>query len=537
MVSCIFVVNFLNCIVKYQLKSIAFLFIVLYFLLLPACEPKQSENTYTIAFTVRDAPSVFTGIAHGGPHMVITTFLFDSLVWKDENGFVPLLAESWQSSDDKKTYTFNLRSNIRWHDGQSFTADDVKFTFDYLRDNPLPISAAEANNAIENIEATNPQTVVFHLKDSAPDFVNNIAAQTQIIPKHIWQNIAQPLKFQEPAAFVGTGLFKFKETRRGEYHLFETNADYFLGRSVVDRLIFKNANNPLLALESGDVDAASPSSPAALQSSQERDEYEILQGPYSYYLTKLIFNVNRSPFNSKDLRQAVAYALNRPEIIKQVLNGEGIVSSAGLLHLDSIWFAKDLPKYEQDLKKSEELFSKAGFASKDADGTRQNANGQKLTFTLFTRSDSQEMVREAELVRDQLAQVGVKLDIKPLTTGPQENVLAKGDFDIALDSHGGTISLSIPGTNPDFPARGYKNDELNNLYQQFLTTLDENKRRDSAVKIQQIIAEDLPSLPIYNPSSKVIFRKSKGVQWFWTKNGLGGGAPIWWNKLALLKRR
>lgn len=517
---------------KFKFKIFAFLSIFAFF----ACAPKPTENTYTIAFTVRDAPSVFTSLAHGGPHMVITTFLFDSLVWKDENGFVPLLTEKWQASDDKKTFTFNLRPNVKWHDGQNFTADDVKFTFDYLRDNPLPMSAAEANNAIESVEVTNPQTVVFHLKNSAPDFVNNIAAQTQIIPKHIWQNVKDPLKFQEPAAFVGTGAFKFKETRRGEYHVFEANADYFLGRPMIDRLIFKNANNPLLALESGDVDAASPSSATALASFQNRDEYEITKGPYSYYLTKLVFNVNRPPFDSKDLRQAVAYALNRPEIVKQVLNGEGIVSSVGLLHPDSVWFAKDLPKYEQDLKKSEELFAKAGFASKDADGTRQNAAGNKLNFTLFTRSDSTEMVREAELVRDQLAQVGIRLDIKPLTTGPQENVLAKGDFDIALDSHGGTISLSIPATNPDFPARGYKNEELKNLYGEFLTSLDENKRRAAAVKIQQIIAEDLPSLPIYNPASAVAFRKSKGVKWFWTKDGLGGGAPIWWNKLAFLKR-
>ena len=523
--------------VKHPLRPNFLLLIVLCFLLLPACGSKQTDNTYTIAFTVRDVPSVFTSLAHGGPHMVITTFLFDSLVWKDENGFVPLLAEKWQASDDKKTYTFNLRPNVRWHDGQPFTAGDVKFTFEYLRDNPLPISAAEANNAIESVEAGDSQTVVFHLKDSAPDFVNNIAGQTQIIPKHIWQNVTEPLKFQEPGAFVGTGPFKFKETRRGEFHVFEANTDYFLGRPGIDRLIFKNANNPLLALESGDVDAASPSSPTALLSFQGRDEYEILKGPYSYYLTKLVFNVKRSPFDSKDLRQAVAYSLNRPEIVKQVLNGEGIVSSSGLLHPDSVWFAKDLPKYEQDLEKAEELFNKAGFAQKDADGTRQNAAGQKLAFTLFTRSDSDEMVREAELIRDQLAQVGIKLDIKPLTTGPQESVLTKGDFDIALDSHGGSISLSIPATNPDFPARGYQNGELTSLYNEFLTSLDKNKRREAAYKIQHIIAEDLPSLPVYNPSSAVVFRKNKGVKWFWTKDGLSGGAPIWWNKLALLKRQ
>ena len=512
-------------------------YLIALFALLSACSSNPTESTYTIAFAVRDAPSVFTSIAHGGPHMVITTFLFDSLVWKDEKGFVPLLAETWQSSDDKKLWTFNLRSGVRWHDGQDFTADDVKFTFDYLRGNPLTMNSDESNRLIESIQTPNAQTVIFQLRDSAPDFLGNIAGQTMILPKHIWQSVADPLKFQEKAAFVGTGPFKFRETRRGEFHVFEANNDYFLARPVVDRLIFKNVSNPLLALESGDVDAANPNSPTAVQSLQKRDEYEILKGPFSYYLTKLIFNVKRPPFDSKDMRHAVAYALNRPEIVKQVLNGEGIVSSTGLLHPDSPWFAAGLPKYEQDIKKAEELLDKAGFSQKDGEGTRRNAGGQNLAFTLYTRGESQDMVREAEMIKVQLAQVGIKLDIKPLSTGPQENVLAQGDYDIALDSHGGAINLSIPATNPDFPARGYKNEELKKLYNEFLTSLDEAKRREAAAKIQQTIAEDLPSLPIYNPGTVVAFRKNKGVQWFWTKEGLSGGAPIWWNKLALLRKQ
>lgn len=497
----------------------------------------NSADTYTIGFTVRDAPSVFTSLTHLGPHFVVTTFLFDGLVWKDDKGFVPLLAEKWQASDDKKVWTFNLRPNARWHDGQAFTADDVKFTFEYARRFPLPMGAADSNALVESVDAPNPQTVVFKLKNPAPDFLNVVAAQVQIIPKHIWETVQDPLTFQEARAFVGTGAYKYIETRRGEYHLFEANKDYFLGSPMYSRLIIKNVNNPLLALESGDIDAAAPATATAAQSFQGRDEFEIVRGPYSYYLTKLIFNVNRPPFDSKDARQAVAYALNRPEIVKQVLNGEGIVSSAGLLHPDSQWFAADLPKYEQNLQKSAELLDRAGYSQKDADGTRRNSAGQKLAFTLFTRSDSPEMVREAEMIRNQTAQVGIKLDIKPLSTGPQENILSAGDFDIALDSHGGTISFTIPANNPDFPARGYKNDELKKLYAEFLTALDDDRRRDAAGKMQHIIAEDLPALPIYNPTSIVVFRKNKNVSWFWTKEGLGVGAPIWWNKLALLKRQ
>lgn len=497
---------------------------------------KQPENTYTIAFTVRDVPAPFTTMAHGGPHLIVTTFLFDSLAWKDDKGFVPLLAEKWESSEDKKTWTFTVRSNVKWHDGKPFSAEDVKFTFDYLIKNPLTMNAGDVKGLIESVEASNPTTAIFKLKDSTPDFLLSIGGQTQILPKHIWEKVEDPFKFQENAAFVGTGPFKFKETRKGEFHVFDANPEYFLGKPVIDRLVIKNANNAVLAIESGDVDAASPNSPLALEKFKNNPDFEIVTGPYSYYLTKIVFNVNRPPFNSKDLRKAVAYSINRPEIVKQVLNGEGMVSPVGILHPDSPWFAKDVPTYEQDLQKAEELFAKAGFGQKDSEGTRQNAEGTKLSFTLFTRSDSQDMVREAEMIRDQLGKVGIKLDIKPLNTGPQENVLAKGEFDIALDSHGGTNNFSIPATNPDFPAKGYKNEETQKLYLKFLTELDENKRREEASKIQHTIAEDLPAFTIYNPTTKVIFRKNKGIKWFWTKDGIASGAPIWWNKLALLKR-
>jgi ABC-type transport system substrate-binding protein len=219
------------------------------------------------------------------------------------------------------------------------------------------------------------------------------------------------------------------------------------------------------------------------------------------------------------------------------MEGAGIVASAGLLHPDAEWFAPDLPKYEHDQKRAEELLGQAGFAQKDADGVRKGADGKRLEFTMYQRMESgnNDSSRQAEMIRDQLAAVGVKLDIKPMNTAPLEGLLAKGDFDIAFDSHGGNISLSMPATNPDFPAKTYRNEELQKLYGEFTTALDPAKRRAAASRIQQIVADDLPGLPIANPASMLALRRSKGVAWFWTKNGLGNGAPIWWNKLATLK--
>lgn len=497
----------------------------------------QSDKTYTIAFTVREMPSPFATPAHGGPHWVITTYLFDSLVWKDQNGVIPLLAESWQSSDDKKTWTFNLRQGVRWHDNQPFTADDVKFTFDYMRDHPLAMSASELSSQIDRVEIKSPTQVLFYLKQPSQDFLDDVAGIILILPQHIWQSVTDPPKFLGPPAFVGTGPFKYVETRRGEYHLFQANDQYFLGRPAIDRLVFKAVNNPPLALESGDVDAASFNSPLAVARFQNRPEFVTVKGPYSYYLSKLIFNVSRPPFDSKSVRQAFAYALDRQDILKKVLSGGGIVSSAGLLHPDSEWFDPNLPKYEHDKTKAEELLKQAGFTQKGPDGVLETADSsRRLSFTLFVRSDnSPDMARTAEMIRDQLAEVGVRLDIKPMNTGPLEDILANGNFDITLDGHGGTLRPEFVADNADFPAHVYHNDQLNRLKDEFLSSPDTEKRREAAWKIQSIIADDLPGLGIYNPNSPVVYRKSKGIEWFWTKQGLGGGAPIWWNKLALLK--
>lgn len=505
--------------------------------LLALASVAQEQRTYTVAFTVRELPSVFSTPAHGGPHWVVTTYLFDSLVWKNQNGVVPLLAENWQASSDKKVWTFNLRPGVLWHDGQPFTSDDVKFTFDYMRDHPFPMSASEASGQIDHVEAQTPTQVTFYLKQPAQEFLDGIAGIVLILPRHIWQSVSDPLKFLDPPAFIGTGPFKFVETRRGEYHLFQANEQYFLGRPAIDRFVFKAVSNPPLALESGDVDAASFSSPLAVARFQNRPEFATVKGPYSYYLTKLIFNTSRPPFDSKLVRQAFAYALDRQEIVNKVLGGSGIVSSAGLLHPDSEWFDPDLPKYEHNKARAEELLRRAGFIQKGGDGVLQSAGGlRKLSFTLYERNDnSPDMARTAEMIRDQLAEVGVHLDIKPVNTGPLESLLGNGDFDITLDGHGGTLRPEFVANNADFPAHVYHNDELKTLRKEFLSAAEPQKRRDAAWKMQSIVAEDLPGLGIFNPNSPVVYRKSKGIEWFWTKQGLGGGAPIWWNKLALLK--
>lgn len=497
----------------------------------------QSERSYAVAHWVRDLPSVFAPVSHGGPHWVTTSFIFDSLVWKNRDGVVPLLASSWEGSQNMKRWTFRLRKGVQWHDGKPLTSRDVVFTFRYLLEHPVSVWSSEATRLLESIEAPDEGTVRVTTKAPFPDFLDVVAGASLILPQHIWRNVADPVKYLDPPAFTGSGPYRHQRTVRGEYNLFEANRGYYLGRPLVGRLVLKAVNNPALALRGGDVDAASITSPLAASQFRNDTRFAVGRGPFSYAVTKLVFNVTRRPFDDKALRQAVACALDKAEIVRQTLEGEGIAGSSGLLHVDSPWFAPGLPRYGPNRTRAEALLSQAGFSRRGPDGIRVSASGARLSFTLLQRGDSPERGRQAELIRAQLAAVGIGLTVQAVSIGPLENLMSKGEFDLALDGHGGTNNLQVVATHPDFPAQLYRNPVVDDLYRKFTTVTDDARRREFAAGIQRIIAEDVPSIALVHARELVVFRRDKGVQWFWTKGGLGGGAPLWWNKLALLPQQ
>jgi len=496
----------------------------------------DSERRYILQHFVRDLPSVFAPISHAGPNWVTTSFLFDTLVWKNRDGVVPLLASAWEVSPDKRRWTFRLGNGARWHDGKPVTSRDVAFTFHYMAEHPVAIWSSEAVRTLEAVETPDERTVHVRTKAPSPDFLDAVAGTAQILPQHVWRGIQDPVKYLDPPAFLGSGLFRHLRTSRGEYTLLGANHDYFLGSPLVEQLVLKSVNNAALALRGGDVDAASLDSPLAAKQFSSEARFTVVRGPFSYYVTKLVFNVKRSPFDNRMVRQAIAWALNKQEMVRLALEGDGIAASAGLLHMDSPWFAPDLPRYGPDPARAQDLLSKAGYSRRGADGIRVSDSGKRLSFTLLQTSSSIELGRLAELIRDQLAVVGIQLMIQAVSVGPMEHLMETGEFDLALDGHGGTNNVQIAASHTDYPAQLYHNPALDAAYQRFTTSADDAVRRESAAVVQRIIAEDVPMIPLVNARELLVYRRDKGIEWFWTKGGLGGGVPQWWNKLALLPR-
>ncbi|MBW1990794.1 MAG: hypothetical protein JRI59_01420, partial [Deltaproteobacteria bacterium] len=153
-----------------------------------------------------------------GPGYLRVSFLFDTLVWKDARGFVPALAQSWEYQASPPAYVFHLRPGVLWHDGKPLTAADVVFTVKYLRRHPHPWVDVQP---ISRVEAAGPHTVRFVLRQPYAPFLEEVAGTMFILPRHIWQKIQDPARFQEPRATIGSGPYRLAEYRRehGLYRL------------------------------------------------------------------------------------------------------------------------------------------------------------------------------------------------------------------------------------------------------------------------------------------------------------------------------
>ncbi len=496
------------------------------------CESQYTNatvETYSIAYGDWGVPTPFHH--HRGPSYVLTSFIWDTLVWKNSTGYVPLLAKSWECSSNGTVWIFHLRRNVKWQDGVPFTAEDVKFTFEYLKKHPFPWGSSEILEYVDSVYCPNNYTVVIKLKKPYADFLDHLAVQLEIIPKHIWWNVTDPVKYNEPKAFIGTGPYMLKEYKKGEYYILVANPNYFLGKPIVKELILKVVSNPALALKTGEVDAASffGKDIDVVKEFMNNPNYKVLEGP-SYWVLKLIFNTRRYPLNITAFRWALAYAINRTELVTKILHGGGEVASLGIIHPDSKWYDPNLPKLKCNLTMAREMLDKLGFKDVNGDGYRETPNGKPLTLELIC---VKRFERVGELISQQLKSIGIRVVVKVLDWKVADELLDKGEFDLAISGHGGILR---PWTPVDWPAHVFPgNKYLDEVLSKFYSTLNETLRMKYAWEFQEYVAKNLPVLTLFYPKTFVVYNAKKPVNWFWTYNGIGGGVPMWWNKLALIK--
>ena len=517
--------------------------VILPFILLSVREYGSSQKYETGARTVRfagedwGAPNPFLFYPRG-PGYINMSYVFDTLTWKDKKGVTGLLAESWEISQDMTVYTFTLRKNIRWHDGEYVSAGDVAFTFNYFKKHVFPWSRLDV---VEKVSALDDRRVEFKLVHPYAPFLVNVTGTVPIIPRHIWEKIGDPRTFSGPGAFVGSGPFRFESYSKehGTYS-FVASEDYHLGKLRVGKLEFVAVGDPLLALKKGEIDGLSfwTRQLDAIGEFSNDPAYKIVKGPGNWVL-KLMINLKDPVLGKQEVRHAIARALNLEDVAKRIKHGHVTPGSAGFLPPSSDWYNSKVRRYPYDLEKARALLDEAGFRDTDDDGVRENADGEELGYTLLT---SPNYVREADYIAGQARQIGILLTVKTLPVPTLDPMLKEGRFLIAVNGHGGI------GGDPDtlrtnfcegwlWDTGGYSNEELAELGSRQMVESDIERRRVLVNRMQEIIAEDLPVIPLWYPDIYFVYNPEALDGWFYTPGGVGVGIPSINNKLVYVNRK
>lgn len=269
---------------------------------------------------------------------------------------MPWLASDWKISEDGFVYTYHLVKNAKWHDGQPLTAGDVVFTFEYYRDHaPADMSLyVDGSYIVASAKAIDTYTVEITLKKR---YVVAFTAlgYARILPKHIWENVSDPLIFETEKATIGSGPYKLESYNptQGTYRFVE-NEDFWGPELTATAIEWIPVGDEVMAFENGDLDLFNVS--ADLLNRYKKDSHCEVISTYSWHSYRLMFNMKNSPeLQNLKVRQAIAYAIDDKELIQKVGRGQAVESSKGYVPSQNAWCNPDVESYSYNQEKAKQL--------------------------------------------------------------------------------------------------------------------------------------------------------------------------------------
>ena len=485
-------------------------------------------------------PSVYTISPKGQGYMTLS-YIFDTLMWKDESGLIPYLAEDYSVSEDGLTYTFQLRKGVSFTDGTPFTAEDVKFTFDYMKEHPYKWVSV---SMVEEASVVDEHTVEIKLNKTYNPFLSDVAGSLPILPKHIWENVTEPETFTEPEAAISTGPFILEnyDSAAGTY-TFKANEDYFYGDVQIDKLVIANVSggDSKEALLSGEIAAAPNISYKAAMSLKDSPEYTVLEGP-GLSVTRLYFNFDEEAMAVKEIRQAMYHAVNLDEVVEKAYGGAGYPGSAGHVQPGTPWYNPDVRQYAYDVETAKKMLSEAGAADSNGDGILEY-NVEERSYTLtFTENDE----KLAELLVSYMKAVGIELVPQSADDATVKAAISEGNFELAFNTNGSfggdPVFLSRFATvgadgAPSVTGQGgttWESEEYNRIYNESAVEQDDAKRHQQVNELQEIIAEELPCLTLYYKKAVAAYNNTIFDGFYYTPDGISIAVPFIMNKLVFV---
>jgi peptide/nickel transport system substrate-binding protein len=420
------------------------------------------------------------------------------------------LAKSWDISPDGLIITFHLRTDVYWEDGVPFTAQDVEFGFKTITNSETPTAYAEDFRQVVKFELLDPYTFrVTYEKPFAPALSS--WGNLTVLPRHLLagKDITKNDLTRKP---VGLGPFTFKEWIAGEKIVLEANKGYFEGRPYLDSYIYRfipDAATLFLELQSGSIDLMSLT---PLQYTRQTDtgyfknNFQKFKYPLFTYVY-LAFNFQHPWFREKRVRQAIAYAINKKEIIDGVLLGLGEPSTGP--YVPNTWpYNPDVKKYDFNPAEAKRMLAEAGWSDSDGDGLLDR-NGRAFEFTVLVGMGNPVRLNSAAIIQWRLEQIGIRMNIRVLEWSTLINeFIDKKRFEaillgwsIGLDPDQYDIWHSSKTHEKELNFISYQNPEVDSLLEQGRRTFAIAERKKIYGRLQEVLAEDVPYVFLYVPYS------------------------------------
>jgi peptide/nickel transport system substrate-binding protein len=435
----------------------------------------------------------------------------------------PDLATNWSQSPDGLQWTFKLRSGVKFSDGQPMTAEDVAFTYNAIKDKGYTGPRSGEFAALDRVEVVDPTTVKFILKEPFAPFLANLTYG--ILPKHLYGDKPVAEMKDNPANRkpVGTGPWKLGEWVPGQYLTLVRNENFYGDGPYIPEMVLKfvqDGNVAVAKLEAGEFDiGAIP--PTSVKRFQEKLSDQFNFYPYQGLgFEYLAFNLTRPGLGDKAVRQAIAYALDRQKIVSDILEGQGVVLNAPVP--PASWAYADAPlRFTYDPTQATKVLEGAGY-KKGADGIYAK-DGQRLSYKITTNTGSPVRESECLFIQKALKEIGIEinLDLVELSVF-QGKAMPTGSFDMVLNRlnlnsvdpdpytyfHSSQGKKNAKGTFVGLNISQYSNPEIDKLLEDGRKTTDLAQRKAIYAKYQQVIAEDIPWLVLFNYKSTYAIKKN-----------------------------
>lgn len=455
---------------------------------------KGGEITVGIAQDLDDSLDPHQTVAAGTREVLFN--IFEGLVKPNSDGeMIPAVAEKYTLSEDGTTYTFTLREGVKFHNGQTVTAEDVVYSINRCAAVPegqeKPLVAAFS--AVKSVEALDEKTVAVTIAQRDLEFISYMTAA--IIPAD-YEN--------QDTAPVGTGPFRFVSRTPQQDFVMERFEDYWGAPAWLDKVTYKiceNADALVMNLNGGSIDLCAHLTSA--QASQLNQSFQVLEGTMNL-VQAIYLNNQAKPFDNQLVRQALCYAIDRQGIMDMVADGHGTAVGSSIYPAFTKYFLPELvDKYPHDVAKAKELLAQAGYP----DG---------FDMTISVPNNYQPHMDTAEVVAEQLREAGINVTIQPVEWSTWLDTIYNGrQFQatvVGVDAANMTARAMLERFTSDYGKNfiNYNNPAYDTLFQQAINAQDEATQTDLYKQMESMLADTAANVYIQDLCDLVAMRQDLG---------------------------